>query len=184
MKTEAEIRMLKLLQGGRALSLEQRHSILARLSAADRTALETIAAGKLENVDVRYQRKALSALGMMRDRSPQFRRLLRTLTDSPDPKLQIRAIQTLAREPGDVLPKLREIVRQSTAHPGAALAAARVVAANPGPETVEDLLALRRRFLTLVPDERSPSIVVLDQLIRQARGEAPPRREDDLRPIA
>lgn len=184
MKTEAEIRMLKLLQGGRALSPEQRRTVLARLGTQDRAALEKIAAGKLEDTDVRYQRKALSALSMLRERSPQFRALLQRLIDSPDPKLQVRAIQTLAREPAEVLPRLREIVRQTTSHPGAALAAARVVAANPGPETIEDLLALRRRFLALVPNERSPSIMVLDQLISRARGEAPPRPEGDLRPIA
>jgi len=184
MKTEPEIRMLKLLEGGRALSPEHRLAVIERLSGEDRAALERIAAGEVAADDPRFQRKALSALGMMRERSPRYRALLRSLITSPDPKLQVRAIQHLAREPEDVLPQLRELVRSTSSHPGGALAAARILAANPGPETVEDLLALRRRFLALVPNERSPSILVLDQLLRQARGEAPRRPDSGRRPIA
>lgn len=185
MKTEVEIRVLELLKGGRALSLEKRREILARLSAQERDALRRIAAGEIETGDPRDQRKAVTALGMMPEQTAQSRTLLRSLVASPNPSLQIKAIQGLAKQEGtEHLPLLRELVRAPTTHPGTALAAARVVAARGGPGVVDDLLELRRRFLPLVPNERSPSIVVLDQLIRMARDETRPPTPGEPRPIA
>lgn len=186
MKTEAEIRVIKLLEGGRALSQEQRRDMLERLDDEELAALRRIANGRLAVEDPRIQRRAVSALGMLRERPAAVRTILRELVNAPDPKVAVRAIQAIGREPpAELMPELRALVREPGSHPGSALAAARVIASMPGQDTIDDLQDLRRRFLALVPDERSPSILVLDMLLQKARGESrPPSPGDDQKPVA
>jgi HEAT repeat protein len=184
MKTDAEIKVLELLKGGRALSIKKRQEILASLSTQERAALEKIAAGELGDDDPRSEGKAVSALGMMLDQAAPSRALLRSLVSSPKPAVQTKAIQALGKQPGaEDLPLLARLIRDPTTHPGAALAAARIVSAAAGSDAVAGLIDLRKRFLALMPNERSPSIVALDRLIRQAQGEAAQPRVGQPKPI-
>jgi len=184
MKTEAEFKVLELLKGGRALSPQQRAEILAGLSAEERRVVQRIATAELGAPSLQIRGKAISALGAMARANPSLQATIERILEDPVPAFQIKAIQALSKlDRVNALPRLHELVRQPGTHPGIALAAARVTAARSGPEALTDLEDLRRRFLALVPNERSPSIVVLDQLIEQARGGATERTGEQPRPI-
>lgn len=183
MKTDAENKVLKLLEGGRALNPEQRRGVLGRLNDKEQSALLRIASGRMDT-DPRSRLKAVSALGQIPESKEKARTTLRDLLKEPNRTLQVKAVQALHKisDPRD-LPLLRTVVQNPDSDPSMALAAARVIAETGGPEATEDLADLRKRLLPLVEGDHSPSIRAIDRLILEVRGEIE-RRGDGQKPIA
>jgi hypothetical protein len=142
---------------------------MEELGPKRREDLRRIARGELEVEHPKMRSKAITALGHDEIEPDLSIEALRIALRDDEPVLKVRALRALCRlDPSAIAGETRALVGDPSTRPDVALAAARVAALIGGSEIVAELRDLRERFMPLVPSERSPSIVALDQLIEQA----------------
>ncbi len=171
----ADYDILELLESNSCRPENETRAQLEELTAADGTdVLRRLASGELDTGSPRLREKAVAALLLLDQERPATLELLRGQLHAAEEgeegidglARRLAALQGLARlNASGIHGEARNLVRDPSTPPPLALAAAELVAEAGGEDVQAELGELRRRFLSLVEDEESPSVQALDTLI-------------------